>query len=263
MRIKFTLLISIFLLVSCASPTPEPTVTPLPSPTLTATPTSTATPEPTATITSTPDPLARFPEAQSLIDQGMVWDEDKQVVYDEATGLVWGMVGKNGEWYSYTEGNVSIPAGDGSDAPPLEVPIYRSIQDALWGITGELPWDDHSAYKIRPVQRKANELKGSRYWKPAVVKARAENKLGIEVMMPIREILVTTKDGQQAVFRMSTFILEDGTLITALTYASRSTDYYSKTVLVYGDGETIYQALLERSDEIYIPGPDEVRGEGE
>lgn len=263
MRIKFTLLISVFLLVSCASPTPEPTVTPLPSPTLTATPTPTETPEPTATITSTPDPLARFPEAQSLVDQGMVWDEEKLIIYEKETGLIWGRIGKDGKWYSYTEGKVSLPAGDGSDAPPLELPIYRSIQDALWGITDELPWDDHSAYRIRPEQRKAGELEDSRYWEPAVLKARAENNLGIEVMMPIREILVTTKDGQRAVFRMATFILEDGTLITGLVYASRSTDYYGKNVLVYGDGETIYQALLERSDEIYIPGPDEVRGEDE
>ncbi len=41
--------ISMFLLVSCASPAPQPTATPLPSPTSTAAPTATELPEPTPT----------------------------------------------------------------------------------------------------------------------------------------------------------------------------------------------------------------------
>ncbi|MCC6300189.1 MAG: hypothetical protein IT314_12900 [Anaerolineales bacterium] len=253
-------MISVFL-SACTATASVPTATSLAPPTLTLTtaPTSTETPKTTPTITSTPDPLAQFPEAQALVDQGMVWDSEQQVIYDEATGLLWGRVGQDGAWYSYPDGMVSIPAGDGSGAPPLTVPIYHNIQDALWGVTDELPWDDNSAYKMREEQKKANELIGSRYLKPAKVLAMEANDLTIEDLAPVREVTIATGDGQRAVIRTASFVLDDGKIIISILYASKDTDYYNKHLLVDGDAEEIYQALLSQSEEIYIPGPEEVR----
>lgn len=66
--------------------------------------------------------VARLPnEAQALVDQGMVWDEENGRIYDPNTGLLMGAQLPNGEWKTDFDGFFTISTKEGES---IKFPIY-------------------------------------------------------------------------------------------------------------------------------------------
>ncbi|MCZ2128279.1 MAG: hypothetical protein LC099_10975 [Anaerolineales bacterium] len=251
----------IFLLVACAAPTtPTPVIstqeksTPTPTPTQTLPPTAT----PTETLTPTPTALPIPPEARTLVEQGAVYDDEKKLAYDPSTGAVLAMLGANEKWYYYENGILSIPAGDGSGDPPLDVPIYNNIEDALWGEKDKFPWnDDRGRYLSRGMMEEFNRI-GRVYLGPMTRNEPIEwpdedffGKSGV--------LSSTNSPDDSFAFSISNWQITGGRVMIKVTIFSETSNYMPRIVFVDGDVREVYEALM--NGEIFVPGPDEVRGD--
>lgn len=200
----------------------------------------TATLEPTATPTL-PDGLREH------IANGGGFDEEKGVAWNEEGLVMWAM-DANGEWIEYN-GIVSLPAQDGSGAPPLEVPFYVDANFAFAAITDELPWGE-PPYKYREKQVKAVNTENDRYWD-----AIKTGSVGHGVDITMTNNTEVTAEISIAYVQLP----EMNMSISRLGYASADTDYYFKRVLIFTDGQTLANQLEQNDPNIYIPSPDEVK----
>ncbi|MCZ2128069.1 MAG: hypothetical protein LC099_09895 [Anaerolineales bacterium] len=251
----------IFALAACAAPTQTQTSevfetsevsTLTPTPTQTLPPTAT----PTETLTPTPTPLPIPPEARTLVEQGAVYDDEKKLAYDPSTGRVLGWEDLNGEWHDFGEGFVEIPANV-PDIPPLRVPIYRTIEDALWAEKDRMAWnDDMGVRRYRPEQEAKMREETDIYWTPF----RESNMTEIEDHFYSFVSLKSTKDPSNtlSIDVLSNLCLSKNDLeVARIIFRSKSTNYLKATFFVVGNDEEIYNALM--NGEIYIPGPGEAR----
>ena len=206
----------------------------LPNPTETALPRLTETPA----VPTLPDFLkALQSDATKEVDltAGVAWDK--------ATGLVYAAKDAKGEWVSYPDGNVPIPPGPGQEGPALEVPLYHTTTDAMYAVTKELPWGDPGAYAYRANQWTALKKEFATYWNTLLggtqkhVDAPMLDKPTSLAGMSVLEVTLT-----------------DGTPVTFIDYASSTTKYYFKPILVREDVQTVITDLKNG-----IPGPTAVK----
>ncbi|MCZ2126274.1 MAG: hypothetical protein LC099_00685 [Anaerolineales bacterium] len=255
----------IFLLVACSAPVTQTSEfsknSEVSTPTLTPTATQTLPPTatPTETLTPTPTALPIPPEARTLVEQGAVYDDEKKLAYDPSTGAVLAMLGANEKWYYYENGILSIPAGDGSGDPPLDVPIYNTIEDALWGEKDKFPWNDEAGviFNFNRSTAEYNRI-GRVYFGPMHMNEPTEWLFMEDFFSTNNFALESTNNPDDSFkFVISNWQITGGRVITELDFESKVSNYMPMYAFVVGDVRVIYDELI--NGEIFIPGPDEVR----